>query len=259
MLKLTLIQGDCLEILKKLPDECVDLVVTSPPYNLKSVIPSGPLALGKRRQISYKDSLTQEEYYTFLDSFISESLRVVRNYIFLNIQPLSNNKTAIFKLIGKYAENIKEIIIWHKKRYPPAINKRVLSHAYEYIIVFCKTKGEGRGFKFKVNHESNVWVGEPNDCFYKERFNVEGLGAIFPYWLPKKIIQTFSNEGDTILDPFLGSGTTMKACIELKRNCIGIEINPEYIKIAKNRLNWNSLKGIQFEFYTEDEFERQVL
>jgi len=58
-----------------------------------------------------------------------------------------------------------------------------------------------------------------------------------------------------VLDPFLGSGTTMKVCLELKRNCIGIEINPEYIKIAKERLNWGSTLGdVQFEFYTEEEF-----
>jgi len=257
MVKLTLIQGDCLKVLSKLPSESVDLVVTSPPYNLQKPIPSGPRALGKRKEINYNDNLMQNEYFMFLDRFISESLRVVKNYIFLNIQPLSNNKIALFKLVGKYAENIKEIIVWHKKRFQRAINKKVLSSAYEFIIVFGKNIPENRAFVFDVNKESNCWMGEPNDIFYRENFNMEGLGAVFPFWLPKKIISIFSEKGNTVLDPFLGSGTTMKACLELKRNCIGIEISPEHVSITKKRLNWGySLGDVEFEFLTEDEFLR---
>ena len=257
MIKLTLIQGDALKVLKHMPSESVDLVVTSPPYNTGSLILSSKNALGKRKDIDYRDNLSQNEYFYFLDKFLKESLRIVKNYIFLNIQPLSNNKIALFKLIGKYAENIKEIIIWHKKRFQPAINKKVLSSAYEFIIVFGKNTPENRAFKFNVN-ESNCWIGEPNDIFYSESFNIEGLGAIFPYWLPKKIISLFSNKHDTILDPFLGSGTTMKACLELKRNCIGIEIEPKYIQITKKRLNWGSNLGdVRFEFYTEDDYTFQ--
>jgi len=75
-----------------------------------------------------------------------------------------------------------------------------------------------------------------------------------PLDLIEWIISYWSFEGDLVLDPFLGSGTTMEACLKLNRNCIGVEINPEYINITKKRLNWgHSLGDVEFEFY---EFEK---
>ena len=80
-----------------------------------------------------------------------------------------------------------------------------------------------------------------------------------PTELIKKLIITSSNENDTILDPFLGSGTTMKAGLELRRNVIGIEIEPKYIEITKKRLNWgSSLGNVEFKFFKENEFEGMI-
>jgi len=251
-LTMWLIQGDCLKVLPKLPANCVDVVITSPPYNM------GKLILNKRRiryNIGYKDNLKKEEYYNFLKSFIKQSLRVVKKYIFLNIQPLSNNKEVVFRLIGEYNKYIKEIIIWHKSRYPYPIQKSCLGSAYEFIIVFDKQYPNYRVFKDIEDLKGlpNVWVGDPNDAIYKEKFHYENLGAIFPIWLPKKIISTFTKEYDTILDPFLGSGSTMLASLELNRSCIGIEINPEFIEVCKNRLNWgHSSDKINWIFEVEE-------
>jgi DNA modification methylase len=82
-----------------------------------------------------------------------------------------------------------------------------------------------------------------------------------PLKVMENIVAKASEKGMVVLDPFLGSGTTMVACKNLKRNCIGIEINKTYIDIAKKRLNWNSSlsTNIQFEFFTEEEFRRDKL
>jgi len=69
-----------------------------------------------------------------------------------------------------------------------------------------------------------------------------------PSKLVKRIIQSISTKNDVIFDPFLGSGTTMKACLELNRNCVGIEINKDYIDITKKRLNWGSSLNPEIEF-----------
>jgi len=229
---------DCLEGLKQLDNDCVDLVVTSPPYNMGGTMLPGPSALGKRKEISYDDKLTSNEYFDFLHKVINELFRVTKSYIFFNIQPLSGNKGVIWKLFGEYNEEIKEVIIWHKKRAPPHPSKFVLRHNYEFIIVFDKKHPKKRSYLGLNNPtESTCWDGEPNDLFYRDRFNADGLGAIFPLWIPVRVINGFTKEGDLILDPFMGSGTTAVACKQLHRRFIGFEISPDYCSIAQKRLD----------------------
>lgn len=236
--------GDCLEIMRELPNDTIDYIITSPPYNMGGSIKCKNV-LTQRKKIGYKDKRTEEEYYNFLRSAINEMLRITKFWVFFNIQPLSKNKRVIFKLIGTYYDKIKEIIIWHKKRCPPSIREEVLSHNFEFIFVLSKDDAKCRSFK-GVNFRNNnfgeyrrgatCWLGEINDLFYKDRFSVEGIGAIFPIWLTRDIIRIFSKENEIILDPFLGSGTTAVACVELGRKYIGIEINPKYCKIAEQRI-----------------------
>ncbi|HIP90242.1 MAG TPA: site-specific DNA-methyltransferase [Candidatus Nanopusillus sp.] len=239
---LHLIQGDCLEVLHKMSTDSVDIVLTSPPYNMGKIVKYSKRENSSRYDIGYKDNLKKEEYYEFLWRFINDSLRVAKKYVFLNIQPLSNNKEVVYRIIGDFSKYIKDIVIWHKTRYPYPIQKNTLATAYEFIIIFDKNNPDKRSFGDIEDLKGlpNVWVGEPNDALYKEKFHYKNLGAIFPIWLPRKIISTFTKEYDTVLDPFLGSGSTMLACLELNRNCIGIEKNPEFIEVCKRRLNWGS-------------------
>jgi len=88
---------------------------------------------------------------------------------------------------------------------------------------------------------ATCWEGEQNDLFYKDSFNVDGLGAIFPRWLPTKIIENFTKKDDIILDPFSGAGTTALVAKELGRRYIGFEIESKNFDISKDRVSKLSL------------------
>ncbi|KKM63938.1 hypothetical protein LCGC14_1506390 [marine sediment metagenome] len=226
-------QGDCLELLKKIPDDSIDLVVTSPPYNI------GRNNMTKGKYSNIDDKMESDEYFYFLDNIIKECLRTTR-YTFFNITPLSSTKDAVFKLIGKYHNKIKEIIIWNKDYGVPQMEGGVLNSAYEFIIVFSNNDGEKRKF-----YNINFSRGQVNNVMkFKKRMKEETQkehGAIFPIEFPRKIIKLFSKEDGIIMDPFMSSGTTALACKQLKRNFIGMELNPEYIKIANKRLAQQTL------------------
>ncbi len=231
---------DCIEGLKLLEKDSVDITITSPPYNLGEKI-------FRRRNINkvgYADNLEEEEYFNFINGVIKELIRVTKTYVFFNIQPVSGNKKTIFRIIGKYADNLKEIIIWHKKRSAPPRNSSVLSHNYEFILIFEKNFPEKRSYIFDFGNQGKLktcWLGEINDLFYKESFNVDGHCAIFPIWLPRKIIKNFSKIGDIVLDPFMGSGTTALVCKQQQRNFIGFEIDNRFIDISKKRLSQKNM------------------
>jgi site-specific DNA-methyltransferase (adenine-specific) len=231
--------GDCLEVMKKLPDKCVDLTVTSPPYNInlrirgndyckRSKGESGPC----NKYNNFSDDMPIDDYYDFQKSVISEMLRVSKLSFYI-IQPVTGNKEALFRLIGEFSKDIKEIIVWDKKNAEPAIMSGVLNSEYEFIIVFDSENPRQRLFS-----QANFARGTLSNIFRfgKSTERIKGHKATFPIDMVKKIILNFSNENDTIIDPFLGSGTTAVACAQLKRNFIGIEISRDYCDIAEQRL-----------------------
>lgn len=111
--------GNCLDRLKEIPDNSVDLVLTSPPYNMNLRIRNGKYC---SRQIvkeistkykSFDDNLPMDDYFEFNKSVINECLRV-SDLVFFNIQMLTGNKPALFRLMGEFSNNIKEMIVWDK-------------------------------------------------------------------------------------------------------------------------------------------------
>ena len=228
-----IIQGDCLEILKILEDNSVDSCITSPPYNV-----------GKNNMTENKygegDSMSQDEYSDWTKRVINELYRVTKNHIFYNIQMLSDNKRGLLKLLGDYSEKIKDIIIWNKRQVAPAIEPGVMNSKFELIIIFSKDSPEKRKFADANFHATfnNVLEGKSasNENLWADKHK-----AIFPLYLPYRIIENFTKEGDIVLDPFMGLGTTAIAARNLKRNYLGIELNPDYIKIAEDRLRQNIL------------------
>ena len=222
-------QGDCLELMKGIPDNSIDLVFTSPPYNFGGV--SIYKKLGKKYS-NYDDNMKPLQYYKWLDERLIEMIRISR-LTFLNIQMLSGNKDALFSIIGNYKKYLKEIIIWNKINSEPAISKNVLNSQFEFILVFSNTNNK-RKFdvcNFRRGRLSNLWNIHKN---YK--FNLKGHHAIMSIDLAIKVIDNFSKTNDLILDPFLGSGTTAVACKQLGRRYIGIEISKEYCKISEDRI-----------------------
>ena len=232
----------CLDTMKKIPNDFVNVVITSPPYNMNLRISNGRY---HSRQIvkeistkyeNFSDNLPIEEFYKFHSQVLKELLRV-SNLVFYNIQIVTGSKRAFFKMIGEFSENLKDIIIWDKKYAQPSIGKQVINRRSELILVFEKDYPISRQFRsatFKRGTLDDVWVID------RERNGAEGHGATFPQKLVLQILENFSKEGDVIYDPFLGTGTTAIVAKKLKRKYIGSEISKNYFDVCKKRLLENS-------------------
>lgn len=229
---LKIYHGDCLEILPLLPK--VDLVVTSPPYNANLRIRYGEYCsanYGSRIKYDcFSDDMPIEKYEDFLVEVVDKML-ACSDLVMINIQMLTGNKSALFGFLGKMKLKIKEHIIWDKVFTEPAMSEGVLNSCFENIFVFSNDaiSREFSDPSFKRGTIDNIFRVS------KKGRSVEGHSATFNDYIPKKLIELF-NKKNTILDPFLGSGTTLVACKELNRNGIGIEINEKYCEIAKKRL-----------------------
>lgn len=238
---------DCFKILKTFKDNCVDFSLTSPPYNLTNSIrpkSEGPDRI-KKVYKEYGDSLEKEEYKEFLYNIIDELIRVSKKQVFFNIQYLSKTKSTIFQLLGDYKNKVKDVLIWHKTPSNPAINKNVLTHNYEFIIIFDKNNNN-RSYSKEFSRkgtDTTCFTELTNGFINKERFKCDGNFAIMSIQVARRLIKTFTNENDIILDPFMGSGTTGVACLDLGRRFIGIEKNDKYVKIADERIK--SREGIE--------------
>ncbi len=222
----TIIQGDCLEIMKQMPDNCVDLTITSPPYNTGGKSASKNI---KSFYNDYKDNLKEDEYYEFLKSRIKESIRISR-YAFWNIQMLSGNKQVLIKIMQDFTANLKDISIWRKQAVAQ-VNKGIIAKGFEFILMFGKN--DSMVFDYN-NFPENGYVPNVIELYKKEY--IKEHHATFPRNLPKYFITNFTKDKDLVLDPFMGSGTTAASCELMNRNYIGIEISPEYCEIARKRV-----------------------
>ena len=229
----------CLETLKRIPDNFIDLVVTSPPYNMNLRIRNGQYC---SRQIvkefstkysNFDDNLPIEEYYNFHSKVISELLRSSK-IIFYNIQIVTGSKRAIFKIIGEYSDYLKDIVIWDKGYAQPAMASNVLNRQSELILIFENSNAISRQFSkcnFKRGTLSDVWNISRGKKIDKNH------SAVFPEKLVETILTNFTEENDIIYDPFMGTGTTALVSKELNRRWIGSEINEEYCKTITQRIN----------------------
>lgn len=230
--------GDCLDRMKEIPDNSVDCVITSPPYNMNLRIRNGKYC---SRQIvkeistkyeGYDDNLAMDDYFELNKRVVTELLRV-SDLVFYNVQFLTGNKPALFRLLGEFHTKVKEFIVWDKINAEPAIGEGVLNSRFEAILVFQNSAPESRKFEtaqFARGTLQNVWQ-------IKRGRKIDGShGAVFPLELAELIIANFTNQGATVLDPFLGTGTTGLAAKNLGRNFIGIEMLQKYYDIAQKRI-----------------------
>jgi len=241
MINLTLIQGDCLKILSKLPDESIDLVVTDPPYNSKAI------------EWDKKDD-------KFHFNWLMEVERILKwgGSLYVFFAPL--NMYGIEGFIRRRF-TLKNLCVWyHTNLYGAGMSYGKDRWKSAWDVIFYAVKGDKAKHGKNISQDAYSKYGRGFDVFEYPQPRPLLHKAQKPLKLIKKIIDVSSNKGDSILDPFLGSGTTMQACLELKRNCIGVEIEPKFIQIIKERLNWGSSLGdVQFKFYTEDEVVKHGL
>jgi len=219
-----------LETMAKMPNNFVDYVLTSPPYNVGK---NGLNGEGKKYNL-HNDTLDSSNYFEQQKHLINELLRVTKYHIFYNIQLLSGNKNSVMKLMGVFADNIKEIIIWNKKNGVPAMEQGVFNSAYEYIIVFSNDQPNKRKFY------DTEFRGTQNNVFTIKNTHSNPFSdvhkAIMPLDIPRYFMQLFGKEKDIWYDPYMGTGTTAVGAIEEKRKFIGSEISQEYIDLANKRL-----------------------
>lgn len=225
--------GDCLEVLKTIPDESVDCVVTDCPYHIVSGgctnIPrkdetSG--ILNKRNcftQANAKSGKLFDNNDIEFSDWLPEIFRVVKNnshiYIYINARNLKDLQTEAEKVGFKF----QNILIWNKGNATP---NRYYLNAYEMILML--RKGSARN----INN-----MGTKNILDVKNIIGNKNHPTEKPVDLNKMLIDNSSNVGDVILDPFMGTGSCGVACKELGRNFIGIEIDEKYFKIADERIN----------------------
>lgn len=206
-----IIHGECLEVMRKLPDKCVDLILTDPPYELELHGGSGMGAFCDRKLIKLKhiDFISSGFNY---DTVFNEFIRLCKKvnlYIFCSNAQISKIMTW-FESKGY----LVTLLVWHKTNAIPLINKKYQSNA-EFIV--C-VREQGATF-------NNLPVAESTKVFTKPF--PQGKCRIHPTQKPLDLIETLikrkSNEGDLILDPFSGSGVTAIAAHNQKRNFICIE------------------------------------
>ena len=235
-----LFNENCLKTLSRLSDNSIDLVITSPPYNMNLRIRKGEYC---SRQIvkelstkyeEFSDNMPITEYNKFHSEVLRELLRV-SNLVFYNIQIVTGSKRSIFKMIGEFSEQLKDIIVWDKGHGQPSMQEQVLNRQSELILVFEKDYPISRQFRsatFKRGTLNDIWNIKRE---YKKI--IKGHNAVFPEKLVEIILNNFSKQGDTIYDPFLGTGTTAAVAKKLGRNYMGSEISKKYFDIASERVN----------------------
>lgn len=227
--------GDALELFKTVEDNSIDLIVADPPYNL-----------GKDYGNNH-DRKDFDEYINFTRTWLSESKRVLKPtgsiYVFMGVRLISYVYDVMERDLGL---NFNSWIVWH---YTQGLGKtKGFSPRHDDILLFSKTK------KYKFNLDD---VRVPQK-YYRERNNMRGAnpGDVWqfshvhysnpnrqdhPTQKPEGIIERMvlasSDVGDLVLDPFSGSGTTLRVCQQLGRNVLGFEMNPEYVKSTKKRLS----------------------
>jgi modification methylase len=217
--------GDCLEVMKQLPSESVDLVLTSPPYNLGNTHHTG-----NKRHKAYEDNLPEKDYQEWQVKVLQESYRVLKETGSLIYNHKNRIKQGVqispYEWLFKTDFIIKQEVVWFngsqnfdKIRFYPMTER-----------VYWLAKSPKTKLFNAINH---------HDLFGKEDWKAVGTKGQHTRAFPEKMVSDFLlcfPEAEIVLDPFMGSGTTGVSCKGLNRSFIGIEKNPEYFEIAKERI-----------------------
>lgn len=233
--------GDCLELLKSIPDNSIDLIVTDPPYVVET---QGAGFFGKKSD-EYSMNYKGKKAYTyggeryvmkeisnmsdgFSENILDELCRVMKK---VNLYIWCSQK-QLYKLINYFVIKKKcnwNLITWHKTNPIPACGNKYLSDT-EYCLFFRE-----KGVKIQGSFDTKfTYYVTPLNSKDKKQY---GHPTIKPLDIIKNFIINSSNDGDIVLDPFMGSGTTPVACVETNRHYIGFEIDENYYNIACKRLD----------------------
>lgn len=259
--------GDCVEVMESMPEKSVNTIVTSPPYNLNK-------CYGE-----YNDNCSFSEWEELIDSVAKAAYRILTDdgSFLLNVSPVPDKKTKeiipldaiayfVFKKHGYYLRNS---IVWHFNNMQNCTNR--LSGRWEAILWFVKdinnyqfnlddiripyiTKndkrlvgGVGRNPTDTWNFdlpESDFWYFDRVNNMTKNKLGISEHPCVFPTTMIERIIKMTTKEGEVVLDPFLGSGTTLVAANNLKRVGLGIELDDKFSHIIEKRVVNESVNSL---------------
>jgi DNA modification methylase len=237
-----IICDDSENVLKLLPDNCVDLTFTSPPYNF---------GLGYENN---DDSDHWQKYFEKLFSIFKECIRVTKygGRIIVNVQPLFSDYIPSHHIISNFFLKNKMLwkgeILWEKNNYNckytawgswRSPSSPYLKYTWEFLEIFCKGDLIKKGDKDKIDitaDEFKQWVFAKWNIAPERKMKEYGHPAMFPEQLVERVLKLFSYQGDVILDPFNGVGTTTAVARRFSRNYIGIDISKEYCNKAIERM-----------------------
>jgi DNA modification methylase len=242
-----IIQGDCVEVLRRLPEKSVDVVFADPPYNLQ---------LGDelyRPNMTKVDAVTDAwdkfdsfaDYDAFTEAWLKECQRVLKDTGTLWVIGSYHNIYRVGAILMNLGYWILNDVIWEKTNPMPQFKGIRLTNAHETLLWAQKCKGERYTFNYhalKAGNEDkqmrSVW--QLPICSGSERITVNGHKAHTtqkPEALLYRVIVSSTNPGDLILDPFFGTGTTGAVARKLGRRWLGIERDPAYIAVAQERIH----------------------
>ena len=250
-----IICGDSGEVLKRLPDNCIDLVFTSPPYNFG-------LGYQESGSAGNGDADDWESYFTKLFAIFDECIRALKfgGRIIVNLQPLFSDYIPGHHIVSNFFMERRLIwkgeILWEKNNYNckytawgswKSPSSPYLKYTWEFLEIFCKgdLKKQGKSANADIDADSfKEWVMARWSIAPERRMREFGHPAMFPEELVRRALLLFSFRGDTVLDPFNGVGTTSVAARRHGRHFLGIDIVPEYCATAENRLVATQLRGL---------------
>lgn len=238
-----IICADSLNLLKNLPDNCVDIIFTSPPYNFGL------------EYDNHNDTASWEKYYDMLFGIFKECIRVLKygGRCVVNVQPLYSDYIPAHHIISNFFITNKMIwkgeILWEKNNYnckmcsygswkSPA--SPYLKYTWEFIEVYCKGDLKKSGLSINADitaEEFKSWVVAKWSIAPERHMKEYGHPAMFPENLVERVLKLFSFKGDFVLDPFNGAGTTTAVAKKLNRRYLGIDISQEYCETAQKRID----------------------
>lgn len=231
-------QGDCLELLKNIPNESIDLIVTDPPYRITSRGGSGNMGGYWKDAKAMKGTIFNHNFITCKE-YLPEFYRILKDKTILYLMCNNTNLIEMLNVATKCGFNFVKSLIWEKGN---KICGRYYMSCFEYILLFRKG-GDKPINNYSTPDILKVPIKKQKDEKGKNLHDTEK-----PVGLMEILIENSSNKGDLVLDPFMGIGSTGVATINLNRNFIGIEIDNSYFEIAKKRIEEQLKKTTLFDF-----------
>ena len=238
--------GDAERVLQRFPDQFVDIIVTSPPYNFGQAYASETLDVD--------DAVRWDRYFMQLTRVWCECVRVLKpgGRFCVNVQPLFSDYVPTHHVVSTQLRELgllwKAEFLWEKHNYSckytawgswKSPSMPYIKYTWEFIEVFCKETHRKAGDPSKIDitgDEFKDWVYAKWEVAPEGRMKRYGHPAMFPEALPYRLLKLFSYVDDLVLDPFNGVGTTTLVAEKLGRRWIGIDVSATYCQTAKRRI-----------------------